>query len=101
MQTSRIAWIGRGARFFAKRIKLVSLPGCQCHADAFAGEEPRQRCAQALASSDDQCCLIFHGLHEFFSTNVNLVPRMGLNPMTMSQSSAPSRRRLWPWLRLR
>ena len=36
---SRITCIGRGIGFFAKRGELAGLPGCQRHADAFAGEK--------------------------------------------------------------
>src|SRR5262245_61279059 len=64
IEIGRVTCIGRGTSFFAKRGELVSLARCQGDADTLAGEKPRQRCAQTLTSTDDQCCLILHRLHE-------------------------------------
>jgi hypothetical protein len=58
----RIAGKGTGAGLGAERAELFDLARGEGDLDAFAREQPRQRCAQTLACADDQgqsCILEF------------------------------------------
>ena len=56
---------GKGARagLRAKRAELFDLACRQRDLDAFAGKQPRQRRAQALAGADDEGVLVFWRFH--------------------------------------
>ena len=60
----RIAGKGTGAGLGAERAKLLDLAGGEGNLDAFAREQPRQRCAQSFAGTDDQGNLVFWNVHE-------------------------------------
>ena len=52
-----------GAGIAAQRIEFARVAGSHCHADALAGEQPRQRGAEARAGADDQGCFIMRNIH--------------------------------------
>src|SRR4029453_14718240 len=54
---------GAGAGLGAERAELFDLARGEGHLDAFAREQPRQRCTQPFAGADDQGNLVFWQFH--------------------------------------
>ena len=58
-----VAGKGAGAGLGAERAELFDFARGERDLDAFAREQPRQRCAQAFAGADDQGNLVFWQFH--------------------------------------
>jgi hypothetical protein len=60
----RIAGKGTGAGLGTERAEFFDSARGEGNLDAFAREQPRQRCAQSFAGADDQGNLVFWNFHE-------------------------------------
>ena len=58
MDVGGVAGKRTGAGFVAERAELFDLARGQGYPKALSGEQPRQRCAEALAGADDQGDLV-------------------------------------------
>ena len=76
----RIAGKGVGAGLGAERAELFDLARGERDLDAFAREQPRQRCAQAFAGADDQGGLVFRHFHARAPEGRDLVSRRAILP---------------------
>jgi len=88
-----IAGKGVSAGLAAQRTELSDLARGERDANALAGKQPRQRCAQAFAGADDKGGRVFRRLHR-------RVPRWGESPYLCGRCAGATRRLREPVERL-